>query len=97
MQFILVLQPHQRFQTEGAPADFAETELAEQVQAKALYKSDIARQIWAINTERKGAVGIFEAASADEMQDVINSFPMVQKDYVEHLVLPIGGFPAFSE
>ncbi len=97
MQFIVVLQPLEQFQTQGPPANFAEVEQAEEVQAKALYKSGAARQIWAIMTERKGAIGLFEAASDAELQKFVNSFPMVQKGYVEHMVFPVGPFAAFSQ
>ena len=97
MQFIVVFQPREQFQTPGLPADFAEVELAEEVQTKALYKRGVIRQLWAINTERKGAIGLFEAASDGELQDVIDSFPMAQKDYAEHMVFPVGPFAAFSQ
>ena len=97
MQFIVVLQPLEQFQTQGLPADFAEVEQAEEVQAKALYKGGAARQIWAIKTERKGAIGLFEAASGDELQSLVNSFPMVQKGYVQHMVFPVGPFAAFAQ
>ena len=97
MQFIVVFQPREQFQTEGFPADFAEVELAEQVQAKALYKSGVARQLWALKTERKGAIGLFEAASDDELHEIINSFPMVQNEYADHMVFPVGPFAAFAQ
>jgi muconolactone delta-isomerase len=81
MQFIVVFQPKEKFRTDGPPADFAQVEQAEQVQAKALYKRGDLRQIWGLKTAGKGAVGLFEAASPDELQSLIASFPMVQKDY----------------
>ena len=97
MQFIVVFHPKDKFRTEGPPADFAQVEQAEQVQAKALYKNGGLRQIWALKKEGKGAVGLFEAASSEELQPMISSFPMVQKDYAEHEVFPLGPFEAFTE
>lgn len=96
MQFIVVFQPKDKFRTEGPPADFAQVELAEQVQAKALYKSGGIREIWALKTEGKGAVGLFEAASREELDAMVASFPMVQKDYADHQVFPLGPFEPFA-
>ena len=97
MQFIVVFHPKEKFRTEGPPADFAHVEQAEQVQAKALYKSGGIRHIWALKKEGKGAVGLFEAASREELQSMVASFPMVQKDYADHEVFPLGPFEAFAE
>lgn len=97
MQFIVVFHPKETFKTQGLPQDFAEVEHAEQVQAKALYKSGDLRQIWALKEEGKGAVGLFEAASQEELQAMIASFPMVQKDYADYEVSPLGPFEAFAE
>ncbi len=97
MQFLVVFQPKDKFRTQGPPADLAQVELAEQVQAKALYKSGGIRQIWGLKREGKGAVGLFEAASIEELQSMVASFPMVQKDYADHEVFPLGPFAAFAE
>ena len=97
MQFIVVFHPKDKFRTEGPPADFAQVEQAEQVQAKALYKSGGLRQIWGLKKEGKGAVGLFEAASSEELQSMVASFPMVQKDYADHEIFPLGSFEAFTE
>lgn len=96
MQFIVVFQPKDKFRTEGPPADFAQVEQAEQVQAKALYKKGDIREIWALKTEGKGAVGLFEAKTREELDVMIASFPMVQKDYADHQVFPLGPFEAFA-
>ena len=97
MQFLVVFHPKDEFKTEGPPQDFAQVELAEQVQAKALYKNGDIRQIWALKREGKGAVGLFEAASQGELQSMVASFPMIQKDYADHEVFPLGPFEAFAE
>ena len=78
MQFIVVFHPKDKFRTEGPPTDFAQVEQAEQVQAKALYNAGGLRQVWGLKTEGKGAVGLFEAASQEELQSMIASFPMVE-------------------
>ena len=97
MQFIVVFHPKNKFKTQGPPEDFAQVEQAERVQAKALYKSGGIRQIWALEKEGKGAVGLFEAPSLEELQSMVESFPMVQKDYADHEVFPLGPFEAFAE
>lgn len=96
MQFIVVFHPKDAFKTEGPPADFAQVEQAEQVQAKALYKNGGLREIWALKIEGKGAVGLFEAASREELDSMVASFPMVQKDYADYQILPLGPFEAFA-
>ncbi len=97
MQFIVVFHPKDKFRSEGPPADFAQVEQAEQVQAKALYKIGGIRQIWALKKEGKGAVGLFEAASQEELQSMVASFPMVEKDYADYEVFPLGPFMPFAE
>ena len=97
MQFIVVFHPKDKFKTEGPPQDFAQVEQAEEVQAKALYKSGGIRQLWGLKREGKGAVGLFEAASQEELQSMVASFPMVQKDYADYEVFPLGPFGAFTE
>ena len=97
MQFIVVFHPKETFKTQGLPEDFAEVEAAEQARAKALYKTGDIRQIWALKKEGKGAVGLFEAGSQEELQAMIASFPMVQKDYADHEVFPLGPFEAFAK
>ena len=96
MQYIVVFQPKEKFKTEGPPPDYAQVEQAEGVQAKALYKSGGLRAAWGLKREGKGAVGLFEASSEGELQSLIESFPMVQKAYVDHEVFPLGPFQAFA-
>lgn len=97
MQFLVVFHPKDSFQTDGPPADFAQTEQAEGIQAKALYKKEIIRQIWGLERKGKGAVGIFEVESKDKLQEAIDSFPMVQKNYVDYEIFPLGPFGAFAQ
>ena len=97
VQFLVLFHPTEKFRTEGPPADFAEVRQAEQVPAKALYKSGGIRQLWALKKEGKGAVGLFEAPSHDELQSMIASFAMVQTDYADHEVFPLGPFMPFAE
>ena len=97
MQFIVVFQPSEQFKIQGRPDDFADVELAEQKKAKAMYRKGIAQQIWAVQAERKGAIGLFEAASDEDLRDIVNSFPMVQHGYADALVFPVGPFVAFAE
>ena len=97
MEFIVVFHPKDKPKIEGPPEDFAQVERAEQVQAKALYKSGDIRQIWSLKRKGNGALGLFEATSQEELQSMIASFPMVQKGYADHEVFPLGPFEGFAE
>ena len=97
MQFIVVFQPREQAVKAAAPAEVAQVEQAEQVQARALYKRGDIRQIWALQREGKGAVGLFEAASREDLDALVASFPMVQKRYAAHEVFPLGPFEPFAE
>ena len=97
MEYLVVFQPRESFKTEGKPPGFAEVEQAEQVQAKALYKLGVVRQLWTLTTNRKGAAAIFEASSEEELQKAVKNFPMVQKAYVDCQTFPLGPFGAFAQ
>ena len=96
MQYLVVFMPKEKFGTEGMPADFLELEMKEQAQAQLLYAEGGLRQLWALNTERKGAAVLFEAASADHLQHMIDSFPLIKVDYADYQILPLAPYPAFA-
>ena len=96
MQYLVVFMPKKKFATEGVPADFMEQELKEQAQARVLYAEGGLRQVWALDTKEKGAVVLFEAASPDHLQRMIESFPLIKVDYADYQVLPIAPYPAFA-
>ncbi len=97
MQFLAVLHPKDSFQTDGPPADFAQVEQAEEIQAKALYKQGVIRQAWGLERKGKGAVAVFEVESEEKMKEAINSFPMVKKNYVDYEIFKLGPFGGFAK
>ncbi len=95
MQYLVVFTPKAKFQTDGLPVDFAQTEAREEEQAKVLYGKGGLRQVWALDTKERGAAVIFEATSRDDLQTMIDSFPLIQVDYADYRVLPLAPYPAF--
>ncbi len=96
MQYLVVFQTKTAFLTDGMPANFVPVHAAEQKQGRALYGSGDLRQSWEIDDERPGAVCLFEAASRDDLQQMIDTFPLVQKGYVDTLVTKLKPDTAYT-
>ena len=96
MQFLVIFTPPQRFADEGMPDDFGEIEATEEVHAQQLHGSGSLRQAWALDTATHGAAVLFEAGSRDRLEEIIGTFPMVQRDYSEYRVLPLTPYPGFA-
>lgn len=96
MQYLVIFAPKEKFETDGMPADFMDMEMKEQAQAQVLYAEGGLRQVWALNTKQKGAAVLFEAASTDHLQQMIDSFPLIKVDYADYQILPLAPYPAFA-
>lgn len=96
MQFLVIYHPPQRFTDEGPPDDFREVEDAEEVRLQELYTSGSARQAWALDTEYHGAAVIYEANSAEEIEEINQSYPLIQRGYAELTVYPLAPYPGFA-
>lgn len=97
MQYLVIFTPKHAGSADGPPADFEEQEAKEQRRAKELYKEGGARQLWALDTKDKGAAVLFEALSPEHLQEMINSFPLIQKDYAGYNIHPLAPYPAFGK
>ena len=96
MQFLVVYRPPQRFADGGVPDDFAEVEGREQVRLQELYAAGSAREAWALDVPDRGAAVLYEVGSADDLEGINRSFPMVQRGYSEYRVYPLAPYPGFG-
>ena len=96
MQFFVVFTPKRRFEVVGVPADFAKLLPLEEARAKELYAAGTLRQSWVLGKREKGAACLFEVASPKHLQEVIDSFPLIQKSYSGYEVLPLAPDPVFA-
>ena len=96
MQYLVIFTPNKKFENEGMPSDFAEVELKEQAQVRVLYAGGGARQVWALETKSRGGVILFEADSPSQLQEMIDSFPLVKAEYAEYQILPLAPHAAFK-
>ena len=97
MQYFVIFTPKQKFQTEGTPADFPQMEQKEEEQAQDLYMGGGLRQVWALDIKTKGAAVLFEAASPEELQKMIDTFPLIKVDYADYQVWPLAPYPGFAK
>lgn len=97
MQYLVIFQPKQKFQTEGAPDDFAKREQEEEEQAQDLYMGCGLRQVWALDTKTRGAACLFEAESPDALQKMIDSFTLIKVDYADYEIYPLAPYPGFKK
>lgn len=97
MQYFVVFTPKHKFQADGMPPDFQDMELKEQAQTQVLYAEGGLRQAWALDTESRGAVVLFEAESPKHLQAMIDSFPLIKADYADYRVFPLAPHPAFGK
>jgi muconolactone delta-isomerase len=95
MQFFIVFTPKKKFATEGMPADFPDLELQEQAQVRTLYSEGGLRQVWALPPKGRGGVVLFEAASAEHLEQIIQTFPLIKADYADYQVWGLAPYPAF--
>lgn len=95
MQYIVIFTPKQKFATEGMPADFPKMEQEEEKQAQVLYGEGGLRQVWALDVKTRGAAVLFEAKSPEELQRMIDTFPLIKADYADYQIWPLAPYPGF--
>jgi muconolactone delta-isomerase len=95
MQYLVIFTPKKQFATEGMPSDFMDKEQQEQVQVRELYAGGGLRQVWAQVPRTNGGVVLFEAESSDQLQDMINSFPLIKAHYADPQIVPLQQHAAF--
>ena len=95
MQYLVTFTPKKEFATKGLPQDFPEKEQQEQAQVRVLYAGGGLRQVWAQVPRTNGAVVLFEAASAEHLEQMIQSFPLVKANYADAQTMPLQEHAAF--
>lgn len=95
MQYLVIFTPHERFEADGLPPDFAEVEMRERARARALYAEGTARQVWAQVPRAGGAVVLFEVESREHLQRSIDSFPLIEAGYAVPRIMPLQPHAAF--
>lgn len=96
MQFFVVFTPKKRFEVVGVPDDFPKVLPLEEARAKELYAQDVLRQSWVLGKRDKGAACLFEVRSPEHLQEVLDSFPLIQKGYSDYEIFPLAPDPVFA-
>ena len=91
MQYLVIFTP----KPGPPPADFAQKDAEEEAQARVLYKEGGLRQAWALARTERGAAVVFEASSPEDLQRMIDSFPLVQAAYCDYQVHALAPYPGF--
>lgn len=95
MQYLVIFTPKKQFETEGVPADFMEQEQQEQANVRVLYAGGGLRQVWAQVPKTRGGVILFEAESPQQLQEMIDSFPLIKSNYADSQIVPLQPHAAF--
>lgn len=96
MQYFVIFTPKEKFKVEGMPPDFLQLLLKEEARARDLYAQGTLRQSWVLGSKDNGAAVLCEVESAEHLQDLIDSFPLVKADISDIQVVPLAPDPAFA-
>ena len=97
MQYLVVFTPKKRFEVVGVPDEFPKLLPLEEARAKELYAQGALRQSWVLGKREKGAACLFEAESPAHLQEIIDSFPLIQKSYSDYEIFPLAPDPVFAK
>ena len=97
MQYFVIFTPKQKFGSSEMPSDFPQLLLEEEARAKDLYMEGLLRQSWVLGTRDRGAAVLFEAESPKHLQEIIDSFPLIEADYSDTQIFPLAPDPAFAQ
>lgn len=98
MQYLVIFTPKQKFGAEGIPEGSPALELKpELIKAQVLYKEEGLRQVWALDTESKGAVVLFEAESPEHLHTMLGAFPLVKAEDADCQILPLASYPTLTK
>ena len=95
MQFFVVFSPKKDPIDGHLPQDFPEVEKDEQAQTRVLYSQGNLRQVWALAPKGSGAAVLFEADDERQLEQIIDTFPLIKRDYAYHEVFKLEPHPAF--
>lgn len=97
MQYMVIFTPSGKFRGGNNPSDFEKLEHKEGEQTKALYQAGGARQVWALDTQARGGIILFEAKSPEDLQEMIDSLPLIKANYAAYQIYPLLPYPAFGK
>ena len=95
MQFFVVFNPKKDPIDGHLPADFPEVEKEEQAQTRVLYSQGTLRQVWGLAPKGSGAAVLFEAENEHHLEQIINTFPLIKREYAHYEVFKLAPHPAF--
>ena len=95
MQYLVIFTPKIQFHIDGLPSDFLKLVSQEDAQVKVLYGQGGVRQVWELGTKSKGAALLFEAASWNDLQTMIDTLPLIKVEYADYQIWPLAQYPGF--
>ncbi len=95
VQYLVIFSPKKTFATTGMPSDFSDKEQQEQAQVRVLYANGGLRQVWAQVPRTHGGVVLFEADSSEQLQNMIDSFPLIKANYADAQIVPLQQHASF--
>lgn len=97
MQYLVIFTPNEPVDPSAMPPQAAAAHREELARGRVLYSLGGLRQSWEIDTERHGAVCLFEADSVEQAQAMADSFPQVAAGAVETEMIPLKPDPAYFQ
>ena len=85
MQYLVVVTTKQEL-VDNPPAEMKDLLEEEQSRGRALYGSGDLRQSWEISGDLPGVVCLYEATSREHLQEMLDSYPFLQRGYSNTLV-----------
>lgn len=95
MQYLVIFNPKEPLDPSSMSPEAAAAHQKELAQGRVLYRQGGLRQSWEINTDRHGAVCLFEAESVEQAQAMADTFPQVAAGAVETQMIPLKPDPAY--
>lgn len=97
MQYLVIFTPKEPVDPSAMSAEAAEAHKKELAQGRVLYRQGTLRRSWEIDTDRHGAVCLFEADSVQQAQALADTFPQVAAGAVETQMIPLKPDPAYFQ
>jgi len=97
MQYLVIFTPTAQVDPEGMSPRDAAAHRDELARGRELYRGGGLRQSWEIDSERHGAVCLFEAGSVEQAQAMADSFPQVAVGAVKTQLIALRPDPAYFQ
>ena len=97
MQFLVVIQTKEQYVGGEPPPEFKKQHPQELKVGQQQYAKGQLRQSWEIDSDRHGAVCLYEAASREALQPLIDAYPHVQSGFADYQVFPLKFDGAYTQ